>query len=116
MMQKILISKNSKSNILTIEEFAIVEWQPNQKDFSSMTSSDFSLLHKETYPAKQIKTAISKGKGALISSLRTRGFYPIGAYAERIADSVIALYRSKKDQHAELLLDDKELLPGFHEH
>lgn len=115
MMQKILISRNVKADTLTIEEFALVEWQPNQKDFLSLTNSDFSLLHKEAYQSKKIKTAISKGKNALISSLRTKTFYPINPYMETIADSVIALYRSKKEQKIELLFDDKELLPGYQE-
>lgn len=115
MMQKIMISRNLETKILTIEEFAVVEWQPNLKDFSSLTHSDFSLIHKEAYQDEQIKSAISIGKEALISRLRTNSFYPIGAYVGAIADSITDLFQSKKDQRTELFFDDKELLPGFQE-
>ena len=112
MMQKILISRDKKAKLLTIKEFAVVDWHPSRKDLSSLSPNDFMLLNTETYPAQSITTAISEGKDALISQLRTASFYPIGPYADRIADSVIDLYRSNKDLPVELVLNDLELLPG----
>ena len=111
-MQKYLISEDGSANRLSIQEFAVVEWQPNQKDYTSLGADDFSFLHQETYSSSLIETAIAGGRDVLISELRTRNFYPIGVYLETIADSIIDLYRSEKDSPVELMFNDLELLPN----
>jgi hypothetical protein len=62
-----------------------------------------------------IKNAISEGKEALVSALRTDNLYPIGTYANIIADSVIELYGTDGKLSRELLFDDLDLLASLQE-
>jgi hypothetical protein len=99
MKQKYLILKNDEKNELTIQEFAELEKQ-----------DEYTLLCEETYSAKAIESAISKGKEALISALRTVNLYPPGLSVGKIAEAVVKLYNSKRDQSVELFIDDRNLL------
>jgi len=98
MKQKYLILKNDEEKVLIIKEFADVD------------KGMFSLLYEEKHPHKQIKSAIKKGKEALIATLRTPTMYPVGRYADRIAEEVINLYKSKEVDSKELFFDDVDLL------
>jgi len=99
MKQKYLILKNDEKNQLTIQEFAEIKKQ-----------DEYTLLCEETYSAKAIESAISKGKEALISALRTVNLYPPGLSVGKIAEAVIKLYNSTRDQSVELFIDDRDLL------
>lgn len=95
MKQKYSIHKDTEKQILVIKEYA------------ELNKEILSLLCEETYPENEVNTAISRGKGALVSILRTRNMYPPGVFANSIADLVIALYGSEGEQSTEILLDDK---------
>jgi hypothetical protein len=69
-----------------------------------------SLLCEEAYDYKTINSAISAGKDELIAALRTNNMYPPGIYADQIADAVIDLHTSKKQESVELFFDDINLL------
>lgn len=97
MKQKYLIIKNDEKNELIIQEFAEIEDQ-----------GKYTLLCEETYNGETITSAISNGKKALILTLRTISLYPPGAYAKKLAESVIYLFRSENDQTIELLFNDKD--------
>ena len=99
MKQKYFILKNDEKNQLTIQEFAEIKKQ-----------DEYTLLCEETYSAKAIESAISKGKEALISALRTVSLYPPGLSVGKIAEAVIKLYNSTRDQSIELFIDDRNLL------
>jgi hypothetical protein len=99
MKQKYLILKNDEKNQLTIQEFADLEKQ-----------NEYTLLCEETYSAKAIESAVSKGKQALISALRTVNLYPPGLSVGKIAEAVIKLYNSTRDQSVELFIDDRDFL------
>jgi len=99
MKQKYLILKNDNTNKLTIREFAELD----ERDV-------YSLACEETYDGKIIKSAITRGKKALISTLTTTNLFPPGLYAEKIAESVINLYSSENDQSQELFFDDKDYI------
>ncbi len=99
MKQKYLILKNDEKNQLTIKEFAVLEKQ-----------DEYTLLCEETYSAKDIESAISKGKEALISALRTENLYPPRLSAGTIAEAVVNLYNSAHEQSIELFIDDKDFL------
>ncbi len=99
MKQKYLILKNDEKNQLTIQEFADLEKQ-----------NEYTLLCEETYSAKAIVSAISKGKQALISALRTVNLYPPGLSVGKIAEAVVKLYNSTRDQSVELFIDDRDFL------
>ena len=98
MKQKYLIVKNDEKDELIIKEFGELD-----KDM-------YSLLCEEVYDNENIKTAIAKGKTALISAIRTENLFPIGTYAEKIADTVIRMYDSKNDESVELFFNDIDLV------
>ena len=98
MKQKYLISKENDQKKLTIKEFA------------ELNKERLSLLCEEEYDNEIIKSAISKGKEALISELRTNNMYPPGVYAEKIAQAVIDIFGSKESQSIELSFNDIDLL------
>ena len=98
MKQKYLISKEDDQNKLIIKEFA------------ELDKEILSLLCEEEYDNKIIKSAILKGKEALISELRTNNMYPPSVYAEKIAQAVIDIFDSKDNQSIELSFNDVDLL------
>ena len=65
--------------------------------------------------SEMIKKAISEGKEALVTVLRTDNFYPIGTYANVIADSVMEIYGKNENFSKELLFDDLDLFETFQE-
>ena len=71
----------------------------------------FSLLGQETYDDDTVKLSINSGKSALVATLRTNNFFPIQPYANKIAESVMAMYKTADDDSAELFFDDVDLLP-----
>ena len=98
MKQKYLILNNDDQKELIIREFA---------DFDDKEVLLF--LAEEKYDVKDIKSAIKKGKKALISVLRTDNLYPPCLYADKIAESAISMTGEKK-QSIELLFDDIDLI------
>jgi len=98
MKQKYLISKEDDQKKLIIKEFA------------ELDKEMLSLLCEEEYDNKIIESAISKGKEALISELRTNNMYPPSVYAEKIAQAVIDIFDSKDNQSIELSFNDVDLL------
>jgi len=98
MKQKYLILNDKQNKQIKIQEFA------------ELNKQMLSLLCEEAYDYKTIKYAISAGKDELIAALRTNNMYPPGIYAEQIADAVIDLHQSKKQESVELFFDDVNLL------
>ena len=110
MKQRYFISRDKKTSELKIEEYAAVVGNMKRFEISALTKEDFTLLCTETYEDKDVKSAISKGKKALVSILRTDNLFPIGIYINIIADSVIELYGKDGNLSKELLFDDLDLL------
>ena len=98
MRQKYLIINDKKNKQFKIQEFA------------ELNKETLSLLCEEAYDYKTIKSAVSAGKDALISTLRTNNLYPPGIYAEKIAAAVVQLHKSKDEESVELFFDDINLL------
>jgi len=98
MKQKYLILNDKENKQIKIQEFA------------ELNKEMMSLLCEEAYGYQSIKSAISAGKDELIATLRTNNLYPPGIYAQQIADAVIDLHKSKKQESVELFFDDKNLL------
>jgi hypothetical protein len=115
MKQRYHISRNEETSELTIQEYAVVAGNTKRHEISAIARDDFTLLCTETYEGKAIKNAISEGKDALVSVLRTDNMYPIGTYANVIADSVIEIYGENDDFSKELLFDDLDLFETFQE-
>ena len=98
MKQKYLLLKNDENKELLIKEFA------------ESDKEAFSLLCEVSYDSKEIESAIAQDKNALIGAIRTNNLFPLGTFAEQIADAIIDLYNSENDQSVELLFDDIDLL------
>jgi hypothetical protein len=98
MKQKYLIINDKKNKKFKIQEFA------------ELNKEKLSLLCEEAYDYKTIKSAVSKGKDALISTLRTNNLYPPGIYAEKIAYALVQLHKLKGEESVELFFDDINLL------
>jgi hypothetical protein len=98
MKQKYLILNNDDQKELIIREFSELD-----------DKALLLLLGEQKYDVKSIESAIKKGKKALTSTLRTEKLYPPSLYADKIADSVISMFKEKK-QFIELLCDDIDLL------
>lgn len=98
MKQKYLIMKNDDKSELIIQEFGELD-----KDM-------YSLLCEELYDSKNIQTAIKGGSTRLVSAIRTENLFPIGIYAQRIAEAVINLYESRDTPSVELFFNDIDLV------
>lgn len=98
MKQKFVIMKDDKGKKLTIREHA------------ELDRDDMSPICEETYDASAIKAAIKAGKEALMAAIRTNNLYPLGIYAEKIAESIIELYALKDKTSAELFFNDVDML------
>ena len=98
MKQKYSILKNDEKTAIIIREFA------------ELDKEIFSLLCEETFEDETVKSAIAKDKAALIKTLRTQNLFPLGIYAEKIAEAVTKMYESGDDQPVELLFNDIDLL------
>lgn len=94
MKQKYLILKNDEKNELIIREFL------------EINKEMFSLVCEETYDNNDIESAIAKNGKHLVSVLRTNNMYPVGLYADRLAESIITMYSEENKQPIELLFDD----------
>jgi len=98
MKQKYLVTKDQKTQQVTIQEFAELD-----KDV-------FSLVCEEAYDGNKIKAAVSEGKDELIETLRTPNLYPVAEYADKIADSVIELFNQADQESIEIAFDDIDAL------
>jgi hypothetical protein len=98
MKQKYSILKNDEKTAIIIREFA------------ELDKGIFSLLCEETFEDETVKSAIAKDKATLIKTLRTQNLFPLGIYAEKIAEAVTKMYESGDDQPVELLFNDIDLL------
>ena len=109
MKQRYTISKEGLDNNLIIREYAVIGKAPNQTYGSTPLQDEYALLYQENYNGKEIEPWISKGINELITALRTDNLFPIGVLANKIAESVMGLYRSSEDGSTELLFDDIEM-------
>ncbi len=113
MKQRYHISRDEKTSELTIQEYAVVAGNIKRHEISAIARDDFTLLCTETYEGNEIKKAITEGKEALVTVLRTDNLYPIGTYADLIAESVIEIYGKNDHSSKELLFDDLDLFESF---
>jgi len=98
MKQKYLILNDKEKKQFKIQEYA------------ELSKESLSLLCEEAYDYPSIKKAVSSGKDALISALRTNNMYPPGIYAEQIAQAVIDLNATAEQESVELFFDDINLI------
>jgi hypothetical protein len=94
---------------LNIKEFAVVEKDTKNVDSTMLREDHFSLLCEQDYDYAAIVRSAACGPGELLETLRTPNLYPIASYAEKIAESVIALIDEDTDHCIELFFDDNEI-------
>ena len=112
MKQKYRIWKNEKGANLHIQEYAVLTAESKKQKLPGLQDEDFSILCEQIYAAEEVRNASSKGRDELIFFLRNQHFYPIGAYMDQIADTVIEMYASDGEQKENLVFDDKIDLLG----
>ena len=110
MIQKYTVFRDDENDLLVIEEFAVLDRVEKYTDHQDIQTDQFSIVCREKYDCQEIRAAIIKDRYAIISSIRTNNLYPIGHYAEALADSISKLYGSESDQTVELIFDDQDLL------
>jgi hypothetical protein len=110
MRQKYLISRNYQGKELKIVEYAVLDKDLKKVASEQLRNDNFSLLCKETYKSENIVNSISRGKEALVETLRTHNIFPISPYAIKIAEAVKELYSLSEDGTAELFFDDVDLV------
>ncbi|MBW1693034.1 MAG: hypothetical protein JRJ41_02525 [Deltaproteobacteria bacterium] len=110
MLQRYDISLDSKTNCLSIKEFAVLERKSRKSEHLDPAEENYSLIHEETYEVDIIRKAINNGEGALITELRSDNFFPIQPYMKIISDSVIELLDDNSNNFTELFFDDRTLL------
>ncbi len=98
MKQKYTISKNDQENKLIIREYA------------ELDKEMMSFLCEEIYNDSDIESALAQGKMTLIDTLRTKNIFPVGIYAEKIAEEVMKIYESEDNSSAELFFNDIDML------
>lgn len=99
MKHKYTISKDDDRDQLIIKEYA------------ELDKEILTLVCEAAYEIDQVDASIEKGKTALIATLRTPNFYPAGAYADKLADTVIEYNRSGNPEPVEVVFDDTQLIP-----
>jgi hypothetical protein len=109
MRQKYRICPIQEEKILKIKEFAVVEKDTKNVESTMLREDHFSLICEQDYDYAAIVRSAVGGPGELVETLRTPNLYPISIYAEKIAESVIALIDEDTDHCIELFFDDKEM-------
>ena len=110
MIQKYTVYRDDENDLLVIEEFAVLDRVIRNTDHPDIHSEKFSFVCQEKYDSQEIRAALVKDRGAIISSIRTDNLYPIGHYADVLADSISDLYGTENSQIVELIFDDQDLL------
>ena len=108
MRQKYHLSKEGAANDLLIREYAATGKNMRTIQGAAPPVEDYSFLYQESYRGEVIGISIADGILVLIEYLRTDTFFPVGRLADRIAASVIELYRLPGDRSIELFFDDAE--------
>ncbi len=108
MLQRYDISMDGKANRLSIKEFAELGKISRKREFEP-SSEKYLFIHEEAYDGDVLRAAIGEGTEALISELRSDGFFPIRSCAEIIVERVIDLYKDNLDAFSEVFFDDRSL-------
>ncbi len=95
---KYIVEKKDKNN-----ELVLMEYMEDDQD-------RFYLLNEAIYDKKTISSAKKRGVKAIIGALRTQNMYPPIKVAEKIADAVFEVLKSKKNPSMEIILDDMEFV------
>ena len=107
MLQRYDISIDGDNNSLSINEYAVLGRRYRVREDTVPAKDKYNLVYEATYDSDSIRDAIKKGKMALISELRSDGFFPIYSCAELLAAKVTELFDASGDHFTELFFDDR---------
>jgi hypothetical protein len=79
------------------------------REYGELDKGLFTLLHEETFESKKLRGAMKTGREAMVAALRAPHFYPIRFAADKLADAVQRVLRSRKLNELELIVDDAEI-------
>lgn len=109
MLQRYDISMDGETNRLSIKEFAVLDLKSRKREYFEPTKEKYMFMHKVTYDGDIIRAAISEGKEALISELRSDNFFPVRPCVEIIVERIIGLFEDNSDSFSEVIFDDQAL-------
>jgi len=98
MKQKYLIFKGNNENELIVQESG------------ELDKGIFMTVFEGKYNLEAVKAACKDELKQLINALRTPGFYPIRACAEKIAKGVIEFFKNDAAEPVEIYFNDMALL------
>jgi hypothetical protein len=110
MLQRYDIKVDGDTNRLSINEYAVLGRRYRRygmQEPATPATVKYNLVYEVSYEGDNIRTAIKQGRTALISELRTDGFFPVHACAELLAEKVTDLFDAGEDQFVELFYDDR---------
>ena len=110
MRQKYRICQSKKKKTLNIQEYAVVEKDTKNVPSAVLRDDHFDLVAEQQYNAETIAQSAVLGCNAVVDMLRTPNWFPIGPYAEKIAETVIILTNEGSDRCIELFFDDNDLM------
>ncbi|MDJ0780921.1 MAG: hypothetical protein QNJ22_03075 [Desulfosarcinaceae bacterium] len=110
MRQKYILTQDGPGGDLHIQEFAVVDKDLKNLDRELLHHEHFDFIAEVHYPGAEIQRSISQGTASLVNTLRTPNFFPIGPYANKLAETVIALYETPQEAPLVLFFDDVDLM------
>ena len=115
MLQRYDISMDFETNCLSIKEFAVLVRVSRRKNHFKTAEEKFSMIQKVSYDGDIIRSAIDKGKGALVSAIRSNEFFPIQSCVDIIVERVIELFKNNSNSCSEVVIDDQDQFPAVNE-
>ena len=115
MLQRYNIAMNDQTDRLSIKEYAVLDTKSRKREIYQTVERDYVLVYEVSFDGGAIRAAIKEGQKALVSTLRTEDFYPVGSCANLIAETVTGLLDGSAELDSEVVFDDRTLIEGFGE-
>jgi hypothetical protein len=109
MRQKYRICQYIKEKILNIQELVVDEKDTKKGSATVLRDDHYDLIAEQQYDAETVARSVAGGCDVMVATLRTPNLFPIAPYAQKIAESVIALINDGNDRCVELFFDDNDL-------
>lgn len=110
MRQKYILTQEGPNGDLLIQEYAVVDKDLKNVDSELLIDDHFDFIAEAHYTGKDIQQSISEGPSKVVDTLRTPNFFPIAPYANKLAETVIALYDDPQEGSLVLFFDDVDLM------
>jgi hypothetical protein len=110
MRQKYILTQDRPSGDLHIQEYAVVDKDLKNMANELLQDDHFDIIAEAHYTGEDIQRSISQGPSKVVDTLRTPNFFPIAPYANKLAETVIALYDDPREEPLVLFFDDVDLM------